>query len=253
MEIRSALLLAIVFLTVFAVFFLVAPIPQDLTYHKFADSRVIWGIPNALNILSNIPFVLIGIWGIAITLRHGLGAFYLPYIVFFVGVSLTGFGSSYYHYDPSNDRLFWDRLFLTIAFAGLFASVISELISRKASIFLLFPLLTVGMGSVFHWDWSETHADGDLRLYAIFQFLPIILIPLMLFLYELPAKYLRYIIGLIIFYLISKILELLDYEIFSVLQVISGHTLKHLVAAGGICFVLRMLSVRAGDHKRTPL
>jgi len=245
--IKSSILFLTALIAVFAVFFLIKPVPQDLNYHQFADNRVIWGIPNALDLLSNIPFVLVGLLGMAFTAGHGFGVYYVPYFVFFAGVFLTGLGSSYYHYDPSNDTLFWDRLPMTIAFAGFFSSVISELINRKAAIVLLFPLLIVGMGSVFYWDWSEAQAEGDLRLYALVQFLPIILISFMLFLYKLPGKYLRYIMGLMIFYLISKLFEFFDLKIFNFLHFISGHTLKHLFAAAGICSVLRMLYVRAGD------
>jgi hypothetical protein len=79
------------------------------------------------------------------------------------------------------------------------------------------------------------------------QFLPMILIPLILLLYEKPANYLRYLIAAMLLYFISKIAELLDAQIFQLLHIISGHTLKHLLAAAGTCCILGMLRKRAGD------
>ena len=163
-----------------------------------------------------------------------------------MGVFLTGFGSSYYHYYPSNDRLFWDRLPQTIAFMGFFCAVVSETVSPRVSLVLILPLLVAGAGSVVYWDWSEIHDRGDLRMYGLVQFLPVILIPLILLLYEKPANYLGYIIAAMFFYFISKIAELLDERIFQLWHIISGHTLKHLLATAAACCILEMLHIRAG-------
>ncbi len=201
-----------------------------------------------MDVLSNIPFVIVGLLGIAHVgkslRKNGSDASLVQYLVFFLGVLLTGLGSTYYHYAPSNHTLFWDRLAMTIAFVGLFCSVVSELISPRLSIILLFPLLALGMGSVFYWYWSENLGCGDLRLYALVQFLPGVLIPSILVMYKPPRNYLRYLVGLMILYSISKIFELFDAEVFRFLKSISGHTLKHLIAAAGTCCVLRMLYSR---------
>src|SRR5215813_6215925 len=84
-------------------------IPQDQNYHQFADQRTILGIPNFWNVVSNLPFLAVG--------ASGLRRFrYSPAtIVFFLGVFLTGIGSSYYHWDPKDDTLFWDRLPMTLS------------------------------------------------------------------------------------------------------------------------------------------
>jgi hypothetical protein len=231
--------------TILVVFFLIDPVPQDLSYHQFADNRNIFGIPNALNILSNIPFLLIGLSGINFVIRllasKGFNAVIIQYLIFFIGLVLTAFGSSYYHYQPSNDSLFWDRLPMTIVFMSLLNSVISELISRKVSMILLPFLLVVGCLSVFYWDWSEKTGQGDLRFYAVVHFLPVVLIFLMLVIYKTPRKYLRYIIGLGLFYAVAVVVEFFDQEIFNLLHFVSGHTLKHIFASLGCAFILLML------------
>ncbi len=248
MRINTLILCLITLIAVFAVLFGVKPVPQDIAYHQFADNRTVFRIPNAFNVLSNIPFVLVGLAGVIFTgkllKKKQSDSACIQYLVFFFGVFLTGLGSYYYHYNPSNSSLVWDRLPMTIAFMGLFCSVVSELINRKASAVLLIPLLIVGMGSVFYWDWTEKQGGGDLRFYALVQYLPMILIPLMLFMYKLPGNFLRYIIGLIGFYIIGKIFEHYDKEVFELSKFISGHTIKHLFSATGIYCVLKMLYKR---------
>jgi hypothetical protein len=43
---------------------LLPPIPQDPSYHQFADQRTLLGIPNFWNVVSNLPFVLVGAIGL---------------------------------------------------------------------------------------------------------------------------------------------------------------------------------------------
>ncbi len=138
---------------------------------------------------------------------------------------------------------------MTIALMGFFCSVVSETVSPRASLVLILPLLVAGVGSVVYWEWSEVQGGGDLRMYGLVQFLPIILIPLILLLYEKPANYLRYIIAAMLLYFISKIAELLDVQIFQLLHIISGHTLKHLLATVGTWCILGMLRKRVGARK----
>ena len=247
---KITLIIAIAVFAIAGTFLFSGPIPQDLKYHNFADTRKIWGIRNAFDILSNTPFVIVGLWGMIFAggrlKKIGFDASDLHYLIFFAGAFFTGFGSAYYHYFPSNDTLFWDRLPMTIAFMGFFCSVVSETINPRASLILILPLLIVGVGSVVYWDWSEIHSRGDLRMYGLVQFLPIILLPLLLLLYEKPANYLRYLLTAMLLYFLSKIAEILDAAIYQFTHILSGHTLKHLLASAGICCILVMLRKRAG-------
>jgi hypothetical protein len=230
---------------------LVPPIPQNLTYHRLADSRGWLGIPNALNVLSNAGFLLVGALGLAFVLGGGGGGRAFrepgerwPYMVFFGGLLLTGIGSTYYHWQPGNARLAWDRLPLAITLMGLLAATIAERIGVKAARWLLAPLVAIAAGSVIYWHWTEQRGVGDLRLYALVQFYPIVAIPLML--WWLAPRYTRGgdLLGAAATYAAAKVPELLDGWILSVTRVVSGHTLKHLLAALAGYWVLRMLRHR---------
>jgi hypothetical protein len=227
----------------------VPPIPQDLAYHRLADSRAWLGIPNALNVLSNAGFLLIGALGLAFVLGRGGRAFQepaerWPYVVFFGGLLLTGVGSAYYHWAPGNARLAWDRLPLAITLMGLLAATIAERIGVKAARWLLGPLVALAAGSVIYWHYTEQRGAGDLRLYALVQFYPIVAVPLLL--WWLPPRYTRGsdLLAAAATYAAAKVPELLDALILSVTRVVSGHTLKHLLAALAGYWVLHMLRYR---------
>ena len=229
------------------------PIPQDPAYHDFADRRRFLGIPNALNILSNAPFVLVGALGWTFLLRQGRpradGPLTEPwersvFLILFAGIGLTGLGSAYYHLAPGNVTLFWDRLPMTIAFMSLMAVIIAERISLTAGRRLLPILLLAGAGSMVYWLVGELSGAGDLRLYALVQFFPLVAIPLMLLLF--PPRYTRGadLVGALAWYALAKLFELLDAQIFAVGGVVSGHTLKHLASAVAMYWILRMVRLR---------
>jgi hypothetical protein len=220
------------------------PIPQDPAYHDFADRRPFLGIPNALNVLSNAPFVLVGALGLAFVRRRAALEERTALLILFAGVGLTGFGSAYYHLTPGNVTLFWDRLPMTIVFMSLFAAIIAERISLTAGRRLLPILLLAGAGSVAYWLVGELSGAGDLRPYALVQFFPLVAIPLILLLF--PPRYTRGadLIGALGWYGLAKLFEALDAQIFAVGGVVSGHTLKHLASAMAMYWILRMVRTR---------
>jgi hypothetical protein len=233
-------------------------IPQSLSYHHFADDRTLLGVPNLLNVVSNVPFLIVGVGGLCFVLRRREDAdsAFLdpaerrPFMLFFAGVGLTAFGSAYYHLHPDNDRLVWDRLPMAVAFVSLFAAVLAERIDVRLGTRLLAPLVMLGIGSALYWHWTEQQGRGDLRPYYFVQFYPILALPLMLLL--LPPRYTRtgdFFIALG-WYIVAKVCEHPgDAPIFSVGHVVSGHTLKHLAAAAGVYWILRMLQRRRGVVK----
>lgn len=227
---------------------LLPPIPQPLSYHNFADHRAWLGIPNFGDVISNLPFAIVGLWGLVLLISPGKMKFHDArmrwfYLVMFAALILTAWGSAYYHLAPDNARLVWDRIPIMIVFMALLAAVIGERVTVNVGV-ALFPLLEIlGAASVLYWRWSESQGHGDLRFYAAVQVYAILILLLALL---LPAKYSRgpdfaVVVGL---YALAKILEEADRQVFAVGQVVSGHTLKHLAAAAAGFWILRMLKKR---------
>jgi hypothetical protein len=228
---RPGTLVAISLLAILAAF-AGKPLPQDPAYHDFADQRSWLAVNNAANVLSNLPFLLTGIAGL-LALRAGRIAPDSRYClaVFFAGITGTAFGSAWYHFQPDNDSLFWDRLPMTLAFMGLFACTLAEYVSGSLGRRLLVPLLLAGLLSVVYWAWSAANGGGDLRWYFLVQFLPILLIPLILWLYRGESDWTATLIGMLVLYALAKLCEELDSVIYAAGELVSGHTLKHLLAA----------------------
>jgi hypothetical protein len=245
MSSKTKVLLAIAFLPVVLVFLLVDPIPQWSEYHQFVDDRTVMGLANAHNVISNLGLLVVGAWGTMFVLtqsgKTATGKLQTLYLVFFVGLILTGLGSAYYHYAPGSQTLIWDRLPMTIMFMGLFTSIIGEILGPRVAHRLLVLLLVIGIGSVLWWAWTETIGAGDLRLYAVVQFVPPVLIIFMLLAYPTPRRYVPYIVGTLLLYVLAKIFEEFDARIYTVLGGISGHSLKHWVSAAASGSVLLML------------
>lgn len=233
-----------------AVMVAVDPIPQDLAYHDFADRRQLLGIANFSDVISNLPFLVVGVAGLFFLWgQRGNGAFVdreeeRPFMVFFAGVALTAFGSAYYHLAPDNARLVWDRLPLTLVFTAFLAATLSERIAARAGLRVLWPLVALGAASVAYWHWSESRGMGDLRPYVVVQFYP--LLALLILIVFFPPRYTRAmdLLGAAGWYAAAKVCEVLDRAIFSLGEVISGHTLKHCAAAMATYWVLRMLKKR---------
>ena len=222
---------------------------QPLEYHRMADERTMAGIPNALNVVSNLPFAIVGFLGLA-AMRAVKGTFddprdRWPYLALFAGVLLTAICSSYYHLAPDNARLVWDRLPMTVGFMGLFAAMLTERVNPRLGRALLVPLVFAGVGSVVYWFWTELRGEGDLRPYLLVQFGSLLRVALILALYPSPRHDGRYIVGGLLIYALAKVFEVADGAIFEFGRVVSGHTLKHLVAAVGVWFLVLMVRERA--------
>ena len=242
--------LAIITLLIITAAFLLQPIAQDKNYHQFADVTTILGIPNAWNVMSNIPFVVVGFIGLISLYKHhktiSRDSETIASQIFFIGMILTGFGSAYYHLAPTNETLIWDRLLMTISFMAFFSFVLSLHIDKKLGARVLWPLLTLGVVSVIYWAYTESMGVGDLRFYAVIQFFPMILIPVVLILFPVTRYKQTYLWWVISLYAIAKVLELYDDQIYQLLS-ISGHSLKHMVAA--LTGVTVLQAIRSKAHR----
>lgn len=239
-------------------------IPQWPSYHAFADTRPVGPTPNGWNVLSNLAFLIVGWLGLRFLARGpstkteskrqlsgahtALGTYRErpAYVIFFTGILLTAFGSAYYHLAPSTPRLFFDRLPMAIAFTALFATVIAERISPYWSRMLLLPLLAIGIGSVVHWKVTEDAGAGDMRVYIFVQAFPMIAIPVIMMLFDSAYTRSGELLLVILVYAGAKALEVFDAKVFELTQrTVSGHTLKHVVAALAAYVVLDMLQHRS--------
>jgi len=227
---------------------LIPAMPQPVAYHDFADHRDMFGIHNFLDVASNGAFLVVGVYGLVVALgRRAQFEFTLerwPYVIFFVGVTLTAAGSAYYHLAPDNETLFWDRLPMTIAFMGLVCSQIVDRISVRAGLALLIPMLMLGAASVIYWRVTERAGVGNVVPYGVLQGYSVVILLLMAVLK--PSRYTRgkmlyWVFG---WYVLSKVLETYDAKVFEWDHLVSGHTLKHLAAAAAGVAVWMMLTRR---------
>jgi hypothetical protein len=225
-------------------------IPQPSSYHDFADRRAFFGVANFLDVVSNVAFLLVGIWGLFVVFDSKFGASPLPsaerwsYIVLFSGFVLTFVGSSYYHLQPTNVRLVWDRLPMTLGFMGILSATIAERISMRAGIWLLLPLIIVGLWSVVYWYRTEIRGLGDLRPYYVVQFGSLVSVLAMVALCR-PRYTLGWCLVLaLMLYAAAKFAEVFDSQIYRVTQAVSGHTVKHFTAAAAGLVIALMLQNR---------
>jgi hypothetical protein len=227
--------IAISIISLIALFFVKA-ISQDPNYHNFIDVNHWLGVNNFWNVLSNLPFLIVGLLGlIHLNKLTIISEIRIAYVIFFAGIALVAFGSSYYHLNPNNETLVWDRLPMTIGFMALIAIITAEYISIKLSKLMLWPLILIGLLSVFYWQYTESQGVGDLRFYALVQFLPIVLIPIIILTHQSKFDPTNGYWYLLLAYVFAKLFEHFDtpiYEIFG--GFISGHSIKHVAAAIGI-------------------
>lgn len=233
------LLVAMAAVAVIAVLFL-PPIPQDPAYHLLSDRTTVLAIPNFRNVVSNLPFLLVGAFGLA---RATTVVPRPTYLVFCTAVILVGIGSAWYHYAPGNDTLVWDRIPMTIAFMALFSLVIGDRVSARLGRRLLWPLVISGVAAVMYWDWTELQGRGDLRPYALVQFLPMLLIPVMLLRSKGNGLRTSWLWATVAVYGLAKLAEFYDHAIHAATGIISGHSVKHLL--GALAVYLAMCSMRA--------
>lgn len=233
-----------------AFFILVDRIPQDPSYHEFADGRTLLGVANFWNVATNLAFLFVGAYGLVFVQRNprAVGNEFLlwPWRVLFAGLVLTAFGSAYYHLVPGNASLVWDRLPMTLGFAGFFTIVIGEYLSLPVARFLFIPMVLAGVLSVVYWNATEAGGAGDLRPYAVIAILPLILTPIILVARSNASNLTRGIWAMIGFYAAAKLCEHFDAGVFGTLGFVSGHSLKHVFAALSSVALIYALHQRRG-------
>lgn len=223
---RDSLIASVIVFTFVCLFF-IKPIPQDLTYHLFADNRSILGIRNFFDVISNLPFFFVGLLGCITIHKHWGFSQSWSWLVLFSSILLVSFGSAYYHLNPENKTLAWDRLPMAVAFMALFVIVLADYVSVRLEKWLLIPMCLLGVYSVFYW-----HITDDLRIYAWVQFASMTLLLIIISVYKPTHLSTHYLLLAFFFYILSKIAEYLDKPLFQLTsEIVSGHTIKHLIAS----------------------
>lgn len=227
------------------------PLAEPHVFRSLVDDRMFLGIPNFLNVVSNAALLIVGVWGLYFLPWDARqpGAFAhpaerWPYLACFLSVALASVGSTYYHLAPDDSRLMWDRLPISMGFMGLLSAVVVERISLKAGLRALVPLMLIGASSVIYWRWSALRGTEDILPYAAVQYGAIAAIVVVALLF--PTRYSRGrdLFGVVAIYAVAKAAEVLDAQIYALGEVFSGHTLKHLLAAAAVWWLLRMLKLR---------
>jgi hypothetical protein len=211
-----------------------APIEQFAAYHDLGDQRTVLGIPHFWNVATNVPFLVVGVMGLDLLRRRPAGAS-AAWIAVFAGTALVFFGSSYYHLRPSDATLVWDRLPIGAAFMGFFCALIGEHTKVNGDRWLA-PLILFSIGTVYWWRFT-----GDLSLWVWVQLTPMLAAVLVFF---LPARYShrQYLLYALACYVLAKLAELGDRQLMECSAgALSGHSLKHLLAAAGVlCFYVML-------------
>jgi hypothetical protein len=224
---------------------LLAPHVGDSPHqHDFADQRTLWGVPCALDVLSNLPFAFAGLWGL-VRLRASRFAGQPPawratMALFFVGLVCTSVGSSVYHWQPDNAGLLWDRLGMAVAFAGMLGLAVTQRISERAGLLTATVALLAGPAAVV-W-WSHT---GNVMPWAVVQLGGMLVVLGLAFVRAVPGMPVVSLGAVIAWYGAAKLAEAGDHAVFAATgQWVSGHTLKHLFAAGAAWPVLAALRAK---------
>ncbi|MSQ53479.1 MAG: alkaline phytoceramidase [Betaproteobacteria bacterium] len=205
-------------------------------YINFADSRDCLGVPNFGNVASNLGFLLVGLYGLWRLQMPRAPAFgenfeVLVYRCLFSGVVLTAMGSAYFHWAPNDARLFWDRLPMTVVLMSLLCATFAERISLAFARAWFVPLLILGPAAALHWRWTVSMGAEDLRVYGLAQFLTLLMVVV---LHAFPSRYrcAPWVLWGLAIYGLAKFFEVNDVNTLLLTGgAISGHSVKHLVAA----------------------
>jgi hypothetical protein len=229
---------------------LAGPIHQPEHYIHFADTRMWLGIPNAADVLSNLPFLAVGGWGLWQLHRARLGldaARRAAWMGFALAITATAVGSSVFHWQPNVDSLTLDRLPIAWACTSLLCAFLAERVHAGwGRLWVLLVTGGVATAACLYWWWGERFSGGlgDLRPYIAVQLMPMLLVPLALLLRvqrvsevtpTAPSAW-WWALGL---YAAAKATEAFDAHLLEAWGLLSGHTIKHLLAAAAAGVLLR--------------
>jgi hypothetical protein len=204
---------------------------QAADFHAFADRRTLWGVPFAMDVMSNLPFALAGLagaWALCTAPARSIeNVERAMAALFFAGLTITAVASGWYHWRPDDAGLAIDRIGMAVAFAGLLGLGAAVRVSERAGAALGLAVLVLAPLAVLHW--SDT---GNLLPWAALQGGGMALVLAFAWMRPRPGTLDVRWLGVIAAYGAAKLLELNDHELYRITgEWVSGHTLKHMVAA----------------------
>lgn len=200
-------------------------------YHDFVDERTFFGIHRFLDTFSNIGFLWIGILFVKEMLLQDEKDSNLIWVT--IGTILVCFGSGYYHLMPEDSRLLWDRLPISIVFAGVlsYSLHVNNLVKDSWKKSFDIGYLVFSMFSVLVWYIGSLQNQNWLAPYVFIQFGGMILLIYIAFTGK-NKDFNQKIFYVLAWYVLAKLCERFDDSIFQTTQqIVSGHTLKHIFSA----------------------
>ncbi|CAJ1973535.1 unnamed protein product [Sphenostylis stenocarpa] len=226
-RVRGATLLCCMFL-----FFFTPAIPRSPKHHQFVDMRNLLGVPNTLNVITNFPFLVVGVLGLVLAIEGGFfnissrGEVW-TWALFYAGIAGVAFGSAYYHLKPDDHRVLWDTLPMMVAFSSLFSCLVVERFGQRTGLCCVFALIVAAFLCVVY-----ERIYNDIRFCVTFQLILPLAIPVIAVMYRSKYTHSRYWFLSTGIYLLAKFEGITDKKIYHVNNyIISGHSLEHLCLA----------------------
>lgn len=222
------------------------PLPQDPSYHLLADTRWCGPIPRAGDVLTNLSILAAGIAGLLLARRVRVApSERAAYALLVAGMMLTALGSAYYHWAPSDARLVWDRLPMTLVLAALLTFLLADRVDPAFAKVALWPLAALGAASVLWWAWTRRQGADDLLLYLIVRIGTGVAIAFLLLLRRGRHSGAGWLWAALALDLTMTVAERFDREIFDATgMVVSGHNVKHVLAGALLGCALAWLALR---------
>lgn len=222
------------------------PLPQDPSYHVLADTRVCGPIPRAGDVLTNLAILAAGLSGLVLWKRVYIGSDErAAYALLVAGMLLTALGSAYYHWAPSDARLVWDRLPMTLVLAALVTLVLADRVDPAFARVAWLPFALLGVASVLWWALSDRFGRDDLLLYLVVRVGAGVLIIALCLLKRGRHTHIGWLVGAFALDIAMTMSERFDRQIFAATHMlVSGHNLKHLLAGALLGCLLMWLVQR---------
>lgn len=224
------------------------PLPQDPAYHMFADLRTSLGglVPRAGDVLTNLAILAAGCYGLARRARFNVAPDERPASdLLILGTFLTAAGSAYYHWDPRNATLVWDRLPMMLVIPPILVLVLADRVNAAYARRALVPLTVFALASVLWWNVSEALGQEDVRLYFMVRVLLVLAVLLLLVFRRSRYTGSGWLVAALVAEGAMITCERLDHQIFALTGgLASGHNLKHLTVGIALACVFTWLARR---------